>query len=245
MADKKEKDAIEAYEAAIAKNREGLDRLLSTEATVLLLDVSGSMSDPFGEEHNYVAKIEAMKKAMASMLQERIDYQRGNPENLDEIAIIKFPSGDGWFENPTNKPLVDLGRASEKHVEALDNLRPGGGTPMYTAFRVARTLVERGVEGLVRIIVVSDGEPQDKSSVLEIAAWMAENLAVCIDTIGVGDVGSRRGYDEDFLKELAKIGEGTFTHIGNAADFATKLLEAEQERRALLGNGLLLLGKGE
>ncbi len=112
---------------------------------ILLLDVSGSM---YGE------KIAQLNKAVADMLQE---FKTGGAlETEIQMSVITF-GGDVKFALPLT-PAVN--------VTDMQSLTAGGGTPMGTALRMAKEMIEdreiipsKGYRPTV--VLISDGAPTD------------------------------------------------------------------------------------
>ena len=97
---------------------------------VLAFDVSGSLD---GE------KLSALKAASASLL--------GSLRPEDRAGLITFSDEIGWRVEPSaDKSLVR---------KALDDIRPGGGTPVRDALFAALTLPE--TEGRSLVVLFTDG----------------------------------------------------------------------------------------
>ena len=119
-------------------------------------------------------------------------------ENPGKIAVIAF-SGTVEF-CPSGRPQ-----------------RLGGGTNMAQALRFVKP-----ADGLARIILISDGEPDDKMAVLNVAYSFESH----IDTVYIGPEGGRGA---KFLAKLAKQAGGMAAMSkapGMLAENVTLLLKA-------------------
>jgi uncharacterized protein YegL len=111
----------------------------------LLLDVSGSMSG---------SKIQNLNEAVSVMIREFSNLE--NSEKAIKVTIITF-GGEARLNFPPT-------RASEV---IWTDLGPAGGTPMGSALKLARTLIEDN--NIVKkrdyrpvVVLVSDGQPTDE-----------------------------------------------------------------------------------
>ena len=119
-------------------------------------------------------------------------------ENPGKIAVIAFSSTVEFC--PSGRPP-----------------RLGGGTNMAQALRFVRA-----ADGIARIILISDGDPDDKMEVLNVA-YSFEGK---IDTVYIGPEG---GNGAAFLAELAKKSGGVFAQSnapGMMNESVTLLLRA-------------------
>ena len=119
-------------------------------------------------------------------------------QNPGKIAVIAFSSTVEFC--PSGRPP-----------------RLGGGTNMAQALRFIKA-----ADGLARIIVISDGEPDDKMAVLNVAHGFKSR----IDTVYIGPEGGRGAA---FLAELAQKSGGVFAQSnapGMMGESVTLLLKA-------------------
>lgn len=114
---------------------------------ILLLDVSGSMC---GE------KISALNQSVKKMIDECVSFANKGEASV-EIGIITFGSNVNYFQ-----PVATASDAQKN----WHDMTAGGMTPMGTALRMAKDLIEdksiiksRSYRPLV--VLVSDGEPND------------------------------------------------------------------------------------
>lgn len=140
-------------------------------ACVLLLDASGSMTG---------RKLAEAKDATAAFLQEA---RNGG----QSAAVIAFGS--------TARLLVPFGASRAQTTAALAELNLLGSTDMAAALALARQFLD-GAASPRRIVVVSDGMPNNPAATLEEAATL-KNDGVDIHTVGIPAA------DEQFLTRLA------------------------------------------
>jgi uncharacterized protein YegL len=114
---------------------------------ILLLDVSGSMSG---------AKIDSLYDATVEMIETFAAAQA--KEQIIDVAIITF--GDEVKLHTRYTPVKDL------QAKGIDRFRASGMTPMGTALRMAKDMIDDKQETPSRIyrpavVLVSDGGPND------------------------------------------------------------------------------------
>ena len=136
---------------------------------ILLLDVSGSM---------HGAKIHNLNEAVKDMLEAFRDTERGEIEI--HVAIITFGA-----EIKLHQPLVSVNETK------YHNLSASGGTPLGTAFKMAKAMIE-DKEVLPKrtyrptVVLVSDGRPGDnwkpplKDFISEGRSSQCERMAMAI-----------------------------------------------------------------
>lgn len=220
--------------------QEGKSVLLGEESTVYLIDMSSSMAEFLGDYKGFpLKKDEAVVKALSAMMEARLSYP-----TADRVAIVVFSTA---YESRSMSPVVvNLGPCSSKHVSKIVKLYGSGCTPMYQGLeKAARVLAE--AEGLVRIVMMSDGEPNEgysKSEILALGLKLSKQYGFIIDTIGIGIPGKTSCYDERFLKTLAHNGAGQFFPIEDVDALVKLLRQTAIERRTLIGSGIKLLGDG-
>lgn len=228
---------------ALAKLKEGKDVLMSEERTIYLIDASGSMAETIGYDGDKVmSKSTAVRKAMGAMMEARLAYP-----TQDHVGIVTFGQGDyAATGRAFTKVLCDLGPASSHHIQAAQGINAMGDTPMYQGFEKAATLLAKA-DGMVRIVLMSDGEPNSgysKSDVIAQVKKLSKQYGFIIDTVGIGVPGKTHEYDEQFMKTLAHEGAGEFFPIDTVDDLVKLLKRTAMERKALLGGGIRLLGDG-
>jgi Mg-chelatase subunit ChlD len=237
-------DLQKSAPTALEQSTEGQDRLMSEELCIFMLDCSSSMSDAL-DDINRVSKIDAAKKGLLEFLRQRINYQKKHPAAADQLAVVTFPDCARYDDSAAALLQPTLPDAS--HLDIVDRIHAGGGTPLVAAIKRAGEIIRYTGSGLIRLVIISDGEPDDKRASLSLVSGLVSEFGIVVDTVGVGARSSSNYgcYDEAFLRELARLGDGKFVHISDVASFVQYLLNSELERRALLGSGMLLLTAGD
>lgn len=233
-------DIAKILDQQVTSSKEGAMSLMSEETLIFILDCSSSMNSHMGRMKKFGAMIEAASK----MLEARNTSQESHH---DLVGIVAFGAGQGGFNFGADVKLVAYpSLVTDKMVKSVTQLRCAGGTPMFTALKKGMETLDQSTVGLGRLVLLSDGQPTDGSpaQILAYIENICEETGFVLDTVGIGDPNSRRGYDEPFMKLLAQKGGGQFFRCDQAEELAERLLNMESERRALLGSGVLLLGEG-
>ncbi|MCU0438426.1 MAG: VWA domain-containing protein [Raineya sp.] len=169
-------------------------RNLKPSNLVFLIDISGSM-----EEEN---KLPLVKKSMSILLNELSEK--------DRVSIVVYAGSEGLAlpATPANQ--------KDKIMEALDNLKAGGGTAggkgITLAYKVAEENLIKG--GNNRIILCSDGDFNvGVSSTAELVRMVEEkrklDIYLTICGFGMGN------YKDGRLEEIAKNANGNYFYIDN------------------------------
>ncbi|WCM41716.1 von Willebrand factor type A domain-containing protein [Flavobacterium sp. CBA20B-1] len=161
---------------------------------VFLVDVSGSMDD--------VNKLPLLKESMKVLLNElRSD---------DRVSIVYYASGVGVLLEPT--------KASEKSkiINAIDNMRAGGGTSGAAGLDLAYEMAEKHFikDRNNRIILATDGDFNiGKSSDKEMQELIEEKRksGVFLTCLGFG----MGNYKDSKMITLSKKGNGNYAYIDN------------------------------
>ncbi len=146
------------------------------DSVVIVLDASGSMQETLAGTR--VRKMDAAKSALKTVLQHL-------PANT-HLALLVFSSSN--VKDPWVYPLAS--RDDQALSRAIDLPEPAGNTPLGRYLKIAadRLLEERARQfgyGTYRLLVVTDGEAQDRELVDRFAPEiMARGLT--LDVIGVG-----------------------------------------------------------
>lgn len=118
----------------------------------------------------------------------------------------------------------------------------GGGTPIHRALQQALE------QSITRIILVSDGEPDNTTACYE-EAQKAKSKSIKIDTIFVQSVFSGIGIEEakHVLKEISRITDGIFMSFDKSGNFTKAAAYLTPGNRFLLEDKKirLMLGSGE
>ncbi|MDI6591557.1 MAG: vWA domain-containing protein [Patescibacteria group bacterium] len=194
------------------KSLEILSQMERKEQIILCVDVSGSME---GE------KLKKAKEAIEKfyLVKERIDPN-------DQTAVVAF-GGNVW--------VVSSFTTDRKSIkERLSFLQASGSTPMAEALSLSRKILrEEGKKGTQkRIILLSDGcptEPLDnpRQKTIEIARVLGEERVI-IDTVGIGK--GSEDFDEDLLKEIARITKGKYILVENLSQLPKVYIDLAQKK---------------
>ena len=218
---------------------EGKDVLLSEEITIFLFDCSGSMYDRIDDDGSFyvgdpyhLTKFKAMKDAATKFVGQRIDAVRNGAS--DSVGVITFGDDVRLIHDPSSRNFENL-------LQRISKMSCTGSTPMAQAVQMAIDTAERFTSGMIRVVICSDGQPDNKHYVLDCVRRGFEEYGIIFDTIGIGRPEGVYGLDEEFLKLVADTGGGEYTRITSYQEFSRKLLSIESERQLLLGSGILML----
>ncbi|HEX7150761.1 MAG TPA: VIT domain-containing protein [Thermoanaerobaculia bacterium] len=163
--------------------------------TIFIIDTSGSMGGP---------SIEQAKQALLTAV------ERLRPS--DRFNVIEF--------NSSARALFQTARVADKATirEALEwvgALESTGGTEMLGALQLA--LAEKPTADAIRqIIFITDGQVGNEAQIFEfIRANLSDRR---LFTIGIGNAPNTY-----FMRNAARAGRGTFTHIGDVAEVETRM----------------------
>ncbi|XP_019641944.1 PREDICTED: uncharacterized protein LOC109483381 [Branchiostoma belcheri] len=181
--------------------------------TVLCLDTSGSMAGKGMLE---------LRKAVRQFLTgvEQTATQTGLKEN---VAVVEFGGGVRIVQHLTN----DYRRVQR----AVDNLKPGGTTPMFEGLMEAlKELVQNGgvlllpggIRMTPRVILMTDGRPDDKEKVILAAAAFSREGYQQVGLpypVPIACVGCGSGVDVPLLAAIAAATNGMFA-IGDVSEMS-------------------------
>lgn len=220
---------------------EGESVLLSEETTIYAIDVSGSMDELLSRKAEKAGllnlndkKIEAVRTALSAMLNARQSYT-----SADKLGVVTFGGNVRDYATTVIAPSP----MSTKHFDTLGSIHADGGTPMFQGLKKSAEEL-KDAEGLVRILLITDGEPNsgyEKKDVLELINEMHQDYGFVIDTLGIGIPGQTSSYDETFLKTAAKLGGGEFYPVEDIDALIKRLVEQVRERQLYIGSGIKLL----
>ncbi len=169
---------------------------------VLLLDVSGSMSQP--------DKLPLVKQSMELLL--------STLKPTDTISIVVYAGAAGEVLPPTK--VAD----KQKILSALTQLQAGGSTAGGQGIELAYALAEQNFnkEAVNRIIIATDGDfnvgisdPKALKSLVE----RKRESGVYLSVLGFG----RGNYNDHLMQELAQNGNGVAAYIDSLSE-AQKVL---------------------
>lgn len=161
---------------------------------VLLIDVSGSMSDP--------NKLPLLKESLPAF----VDNLRAQ----DKVSIVTYAGQAGVPLNPTS------GSEKGKIKMAISALGAGGGTAGAQGINTAYELAEKNFVqgGNNRVILMTDGDFNvGISSQKELIDLIVSkrNKGIFLTTVGVGT----GNYNEAMMEQVANKGNGTYEYIDN------------------------------
>ncbi len=162
-------------------------------ATVLVMDLSGSMADP---EASGVSKIEAAKKAALQLLQAVGQENAASP--IHQMGLVSFRES-AQVESPLTTDMASL-------EASVQQMFPDGGTNIGDGLYKALDLLT-GAPPTARkfIILLSDGLPnhglQSVQEFLDGPVAQARSMGVCIYTIGLGEGGEMNA---ELLRAIAE-----------------------------------------
>jgi len=159
---------------------------------VFLVDVSGSMSGN--------GRLELAKQSLTDLV------GRLGPE--DSVGLVTYAGAVKRVLEPTSCT------EKERILQALDELRPGGGTAMGSGIDLAYAMAEeafvRGAEN--RVVVLSDGDAnvgaRTHEQMLESIRGYARR-GITLSTVGFG----RGNYKDTLMEQLANEGDGNYSYV--------------------------------
>jgi uncharacterized membrane protein len=174
-------------------------------AVVFIIDNSGSMGRPvFGTVSN---QQEIANQAVALAVR--------TLDKKDLVSVVVF--------NSTTDLLVPLSPNTDPQAtaEKVLSITPGGGTILAPALEEARDQL-KGVKAAVKhVIVLSDGQSLNASSLPGIAGKMKSEDGITVSTIGVGNE-----MDEDTMGAMAQRGGGQFYAVSDPSMLPKYFLKA-------------------
>jgi hypothetical protein len=168
------------------------------EQRLIIVDQSGSMSSLAGGEDPRATRWDVVTREIK---QEISTLRQG-------LAVGMLSVGDSCFASPAVALPTGSDRAAV--IAALDQLHPGGATPLNQRLREAPKMFKAGSGGR-RISLYSDGiDSCDRDSVCDIAKELHDKYGIVIDVRALGII------DPDVRKELeciAGVSKGGFTRL--------------------------------
>lgn len=167
----------------------------SAEATVIAIDVSGSMDEPYTGAANKLAAAEA---AAITFIVTKASISSG-----DHIGLVSFDEHASELCpcRPVTEHRKDL-------IRTVQGLRIGGGTDIAAPLNQARAMLAFAPAHMQRrIVLITDGHGGQP---LEIARGM-QNEGVVVDVIGIGDTPDR--VNESLLRRVASVVDGQSRYV--------------------------------
>jgi len=128
-------------------------------AALVLMDVSGSMSESVSDGGQERPKIVVARRAAQSLIHQFATYAAGHPDEPVLVGLFEFSERRG---DPSVREVIPLSPADPARTEAaLARMRADGGTPIGDAMVAAKRALDSS--GLTRrhLLVVTDGENTD------------------------------------------------------------------------------------
>lgn len=191
-----------------------------TVATLLVIDRSGSMTG---------APIDHARRAAKSLV--------SRLEDGDRLALVSYGT-DVTVDLPWTT-LDDSSRA--RATRSIDALLEGGGTNVDGALKRARAMVTslEGFDGVVRVVLLSDGRANEGERRVDRLSLHAEALRTAgatLSTLGLG-----LDYNEELLERLATVGSGRYHYLRHAKDLGAILDDELQHATRVVARGVRLV----
>ncbi len=171
------------------------EKLIVPEAAIVfVLDNSGSMNRTVlgsARSQQDIAN-ESAARAVATL----------DPRDL--VGVIAFNSSPAVIEplGPNDNP--------DRTAAKVRAIASGGGTSIGPAVRIARDQLREADAKLKHVIVLTDGMSDDAEALPQLAQAMRTEDGIFVTTIAVGDQA-----DANTLREMARVGEGSFFNVVN------------------------------
>lgn len=191
----------------LAAVRAAWTQLRKPARVLLVLDVSGSMSDSAG---NGRTRLELAQGAAINGLAQLAD--------TDQVGLWTFPGHDTVYWQ--DEPIEPLGPQRQSMKDRIGQLIPGGGTPLYAVTRQAVDAVRDGAgdDTINAVVVMTDGKNEyppdnDLDGLVRQLHDAAFEGGVRVFTIGYGE-------DAD-MKSVSQISEASRAATYDATDPST------------------------
>ena len=182
---------------------------------LLLIDSSGSMGSEIGNGNSDI-KIEAAQAAAQAAV------AQATQKGLVEVAVLAF---EGGCDNPVPKHL-DFTTDTDKLINFIWSLSPGGGTPMAEAVLFANDFMKRnGVAGSTSQLIVLLADGQNGCGDVRQAMQELQKSGVIFrhETVGFGIEPLSQAAED--LQHIAMQTGGIYHHANNANQLANVFLD--------------------
>lgn len=197
----------------------------TTTATVLLMDVSGSMASRWQGG----VKIESAKKAALQFI-EQVANEPRSPGTTHMIGVVTFSSGANVV-----CPLTDSYASARNTLISLGTL---SSTNVGAGLDAALQELEKVPSGRRFIILLSDGMTnigKTREQILSTSVSTAHARGICIHTVGFGDKGD---IDADFLGRIASgSGCGMYNYAASGFELFGTYVKV---RHSMLGSNRIV-----
>lgn len=163
---------------------------------IFIIDTSGSMAGP---------SIEQAKKALITAL--------GGLRGSDRFNVIEF--------NSTARKLFEESRRADRQTvdqarRWVASLASDGGTEMLSALQLALSGEAESSSEVRQVVFITDGQVGNEPAIFE---FIRKNLGgTRLFTIGIGNAPNTY-----FMRNAARAGRGTFTHIGDLKEVEERM----------------------
>lgn len=178
---------------------------------VVVLDRSGSMAG---------GKIEDARAAALAL------YDALGPD--DRLALVSF-AGDARVDVPLSHP--DAGR----WATAVSGLAPGGSTDLAEGLDLAATLAVVAPGRAARVVVLSDGRPDQRAPELVPRVARIAAADVPVTAVGIG-----ADWDETLMRTLADAGAGNLRWVQQGPELAATLADELHTAGAVVAQSAVL-----
>ena len=173
-----------------------------SDKILYIVDISGSMDKQVrGEGADGRTKMEVLKQELIGSV--------FNLNPTDTFNVVLFNHQVIPWQQ---RKMTADDRSKKMLKEWVEKQKPLGGTNIYDSLELGFKIAHRttGAPDLDTIFFLTDGKPtagkiRDSKRILEVFRAWNETGNLTIHTIGIG-----KDHDAEFLKELAKIGDGTY-----------------------------------
>lgn len=192
---------------------------------VVVVDVSGSMSNDITVVDEAPAKIELARQGVANLLDDLNDDDRVSIVAFDSRPDVLLPMtewGDADHKRVTNMITGTAGHEYDGELVAT------GGTNILQALRSAEDQFDRDSDGVVSkdVVLLSDGQDRRDLDEFRELAGRLDSKGICISAGGIGS-----SYNEDVLLSLTGETGGMADHLEDPTDITSFLRERAQDAR--------------
>lgn len=189
---------------------------------MIILDVSGSMGDPMGNQ----SRMEAAKEALTK-------YVNDIPEGVNVGLIVYGHQGDATEAGKEAscagvEAIGQLGSVTSGNIGTLlSPYQPNGWTPIGDALNLAYSQMQLTGENN-KVVLVTDGLETCDSNPVTIANTISSdpNVQLVVDVVGFG---ISLDAEREELKQIAEAGGGLYINVEEAGDF-DDYVKAQRDR---------------
>ena len=210
--------SCETRESPVKQPKFAMNKGFSTgpaSSLLLLIDVSGSMGSEIGNGNSEI-KIQAAKQAAS------VAVEKATRKGTVEIAVLAF---EGDCGDPV-KNYADFTSDFDTLDNFIENLQPGGGTPMSEAVLFASQFMKvRGSHDAQdkMIVLLADGENSCGSVSDALSELQTSGVIFRHETVGFGIQPQSEAAKD--LREIATASGGEFHHAADATQLGDLLVE--------------------